>query len=378
MEQEERDVKALKEAREKVIVRTGIIGIAANLLLSAFKAGVGILSHSIAVVLDAVNNLSDALGSLITVIGTKLSTKKPDAKHPLGHGRAEYITALVVAALVLYAGVTAGVESVKKIITPEQPDYSVWALVIISAAVVVKLVLGLYVRATGKKVNSTALTASGKDALFDSVISLSVLISAVIYLTTGISLEAYLGVAIALVIIKAGVEMLKETIDDILGHRIDREVTEQIKQTLCGFPPVMGAYDLILHEYGPENYIGSVHVEIPDTMTADEIDRLERAIASEVYRKHGVLLAGIGIYSVNTQDDEIRQLRTDVTHLINSHEGVLQIHGFYANRETHTAGADIILDFALPDRDAECAAIRQELAERFPDWDITIVMDIDA
>ena len=377
MANETKDLNELKASREQVIVRTGFIGIGANLLLAGFKAAVGLLSHSIAVILDAVNNLSDALSSLITVIGTKLAGRKPDKKHPLGHGRTEYITALVVAALVLYAGITSGVESVKKIITPEQADYSVWSLVIIGAAVAVKLLLGLYVRATGKKVNSAALTASGKDALFDAVISVSVLVSAVIFMTTGLSLEAYLGVVIAAVIIKAGVEMLMDTINDILGRRTDPELAAAIKKTLTADPHVSGAYDLILHEYGPENHIGSVHVEIPDTMTADEIDLLERKLSADVYTAHGVILTGIGIYSMNTKDDEVKRLRSEVTHFISSHEGVLQIHGFYVNKEAKTVNLDIILDFALPDREGAYKEIVRGLQEKFPAWTFNTVMDID-
>ena len=377
MAKETKDLNELKASREQVIVRTGFIGIGANLLLAGFKAAVGLLSHSIAVILDAVNNLSDALSSLITVIGTKLAGRKPDKKHPLGHGRTEYITALVVAALVLYAGITSGVESVKKIITPEEADYSVWSLVIIGAAVVVKLLLGLYVRATGKKVNSAALTASGKDALFDAVISVSVLVSAVIFMTTGVSLEAYLGVIIAAVIIKAGIEMLMDTINDILGRRTDPELAAAIKKTLSADPHVNGAYDLILHEYGPEKRVGSVHIEIPDTMTADEIDLLERKLMADVYTAHGVILTGIGIYSMNTKDDEIKRLRSEVTHFVFSHEGVLQIHGFYVNKEAKTVNLDIILDFALPDREATYKEIVCGLQEKFPEWTFNTVMDID-
>ena len=368
----------LNLSRERVIVRTGVVGIAVNLLLVAFKAGVGLLSHSIAVILDAVNNLTDALGSLITVIGGKVSGKKPDRKHPLGHGRFEYISALVVAALVLYAGVTAAVESVKKIITPEKADYSVWSLVIIGTAVLVKLFLGLYVKKTGKRVNSAALTAAGKDALFDAVISVSVLISAVIYLKTWLSLEAYLGVLISAVIIKSGIEMIVETVGDILGRRTEPALSDAIKATLCENEQVYGAYDLILHDYGPELLIGSVHIEIPDTMDAAEIDLLERQLGAEIYKKHGVLLAAIGIYSHNTKDDEIKELRSGVTRLVSAHEGVLQLHGFYANKELKTVNLDVILDFALPDRNASFAAIRAELENAYPDWTFHLTMDIDA
>ena len=190
--------------RNRLIVRTSIIGIVANLFLSAFKAAVGLISNSIAVTLDAVNNLSDALSSVITIIGTKLANRQPDKKHPLGHGRTEYLSAMIVAAIVLYAGITSLVESVKKIIHPEIPDYTVVSLIIIASAVVVKLLLGRYVKAQGQKANSGALIASGEDARFDAILSASVLASAVIFLLTGLSLEAWVGVVISGFIIKSG------------------------------------------------------------------------------------------------------------------------------------------------------------------------------
>jgi len=371
------DIKTLQENREKTIIRTGIIGIIANVFLAGIKAAVGLISNSIAVILDAVNNLSDALSSVITIIGTKLSGKRPDKKHPLGYGRIEYISTLVVAALVLYAGITSGVESVKKIITPEEADYSVRSLVIIASAVVVKLILGLYVKKTGKKVNSGSLIASGSDALFDSIISLSVLVSALIFMFTKVSLEAYLGVVIAVLIIKSGIGMLIETVDDILGKRVEKEYAAEIKKTVCEEKEVYGAFDLLLHSYGPNNYIGSVHVEIPDTMTADEIDLLQRRIAANVYKKHGVALTGIGVYSMNTKDDEIKELRSGITRLVSSHDGVLQIHGFYADKKKKSVNLDIILDFSLEDREAEFALIRNELQTAYPDWTFNLTMDID-
>ena len=213
----------LSDNREKVIVRTSVAGILTNVLLAAFKAVIGVLSHSIAVTLDAVNNLSDALSSVITIIGAKLAGKSPDKKHPLGYGRIEYLSSMIVSAIVLYAGITSLTESVKKIIHPENADYSVISLVIIAVAIAAKLVLGSYVKKQGKKVNSSALVASGSDASFDAILSASVLGSAILFLLTGISLEAYVGVVIAIVIIKAGIEMMIDTLNDILGQRADRK-----------------------------------------------------------------------------------------------------------------------------------------------------------
>ena len=182
--------------RDKIIVRTSIIGILANAFLAAFKAVIGVITGSIAIMLDAVNNLSDALSSVITIIGTKLASKKPSKKHPFGHGRVEYLTAAVISIIVLYAGVTSLVESVKKIIRPETPSYTTVSLVIIAVAVVVKIVLGRYVKGVGEKVKSDSLIASGKDAMFDSIISASTLVAAVIFLLSGLSLEAWLGAVI--------------------------------------------------------------------------------------------------------------------------------------------------------------------------------------
>ena len=371
------DVAEAQGSRDSVIVRTSVIGIVANVFLAGFKAAIGLLSHSIAVTLDAVNNLSDALSSVITIVGTKLAGKQPDRKHPLGYGRIEYLSAMVVAAIVLYAGVTSLVESVKKIIHPETADYSTVSLIIIASAVAVKLLLGRYVKSVGKKVNSGSLVASGSDALFDAILSGSVLLSAIIYLVWGLSLEAWVGAVIAVFIIRSGFEMLSDTLDDILGKRIESDVTNAIKATICQEPQVTGAYDLILHSYGPEDLIGSVHVEVPDTLTADELDAMERRIVHRVFQAHGVVLTGISIYATNTKDPEIAAMRKRVTELVTAHPGVLQIHGFYVNKKNKLMQLDVILDFSLQDRQQTFDAIRAEVSAAYPQYHVVMTMDID-
>ena len=371
-------IEEMQDKRDQVIVRTSVIGIIANVFLAAFKATVGLISNSIAVTLDAVNNLSDALSSVITIVGTKLASKKPDKKHPLGYGRIEYLSAMIVAAIVLYAGITSLVESVKKIIHPEPADYSPVSLIIIASAVVVKLLLGRYVKAQGEKVNSGSLIASGSDALFDAILSASVLLSAIVFLLTGVSLEAYVGVVISIIIIKSGIEMLKDTLDDILGKRVEREFLQEIRKTINEDEAVSGVYDLILHAYGPEKYYGSVHVEVPDTMTADEIDSMDRRIAQNVYMKHGVAMTGISIYSVNTTNDAVKEMRSKVTRMVMSHDGVLQVHGFYVNMEKKTLNLDVILDFDLEDRAGTFKAICDEIQAAYPDYHLQMTMDIDA
>ncbi len=363
--------------REKIIVRTSIIGIAANIMLVAFKAVVGLAANSIAIVLDAVNNLTDALSSAITIIGAKLAGKRPDREHPLGHGRYEYLSAMVIVAIVLYAGITSLIESVKKIISPEVADYSTVTLVIVAAAVIVKILLGRYVSAKGKQVDSNSLVASGKDALFDAAISASVLAAALIYIATGISLEAYVGVIISIVIVKAGIDMLRETLDDILGSRPDADLAKGIKRTVCADPEVLGAYDLLLESYGPDLTIGSIHVEVVDTMTAAEIDALTRRVQAAVLEEHHIALATVGIYSRNTANDEIAEIRSSVTRIAMGHEGVLQMHGFYVDIEHRRLSFDLIIDFAVPNRDELYTHIVEDVKALYPNYQLNIILDRD-
>lgn len=362
--------------RDQIIVRTSIIGIAANVLLAAFKAAIGILSNSIAVTLDAVNNLSDALSSVITIIGARVANKRPDKKHPMGHGRAEYLSAMIVAAIVLYAGITSAVESVKKIIHPETPDYSVLSLVIIAVAVGVKIVLGRYFIQKGREAGSGALEASGADASFDAILSLSVLACAILFKLTGISLEAFVGAVISLVIIKSGIELMRETLDDIIGHRADQETVRSIRQLLIEEPEVRGAYDLFITNYGPERDYASVHLELPDTMNVEDVDLLTRRLQKKVMQKTGVILTGVGVYSYNTKDDEAAKMRSQVTETVLAHDWALQLHAFYADLKEKTIRFDVVFSFDI-DMQEGLEIIRKEVQALYPDYTLQIAPDVD-
>lgn len=371
------NIETIGASREKAIVKTSVIGIITNVFLAGFKAAVGIIANSIAVTLDAVNNLSDALSSVVTIIGAKLGAKAPNKKHPLGYGRIEYLSSMIVAAIVLYAGITSAVESVKKIISPETADYGTVSLIIISVAIVVKLILGQYVKRQGKKHNSGALVASGSDALFDAVLSASVLASAVVYLLWDISLEAYVGAVISVFIIKAGIEMMIDTVNDILGKRSDKQETDRIKNLICDEPEVRGAYDLILFNYGPQKNYASVHIELPDTMSVDEVDRVTRRIETRVYREAGIILTGIGVYSYNTASDESAEMRNAVQKAVLSHDWALQLHGFYADTNKKTMRFDVVLSFDI-DRAEALSVLTKEVQALFPQYSLQIVPDIDA
>lgn len=364
--------------RETAIVRTSAIGIAANVALAAFKAAVGILSNSIAVTLDAVNNLSDAISSIITIVGTKLSNKKADREHPFGHGRIEYITTTIIAAIIMYAGISSFIKSIQGIMDPVTPDYSPLSLVIIAVAVLVKIILGHYVRSVGNRVNSDTLIASGSDALFDATLSTSVLTAALIFIFTKISLEAYVGVIISVFIIKASIELLQGSIKEIIGMRPDAALSTLIYDIVKEDPDAEGVYDLIIHNYGPDRFVGSFHTEVLDTTSAIEIDTMTRRLSTEIYKQTSgkIIIAAIGIYARNTTDNRIVKMRTEVTEMALAHEGVLQVHGFIADIENQFMAFDTVIEFGYDGKQIVHDIIH-EVEAAYPDMNVSVLLDRD-
>ena len=367
----------MKNSREKVVIKTSIISIVSNIVLSLFKAFVGLLANSIAIILDAVNNLSDSLSSIITIVGTKLAGKAPDKNHPFGYGRIEYMTSLIVSAIVLYAGITALTSSIKKIIYPEVADYSTITLVILIAGIIVKFVLGIYVKKKGKEVNSDSLVASGLDAFNDAILSISVLVSAVIYIMFNISLEAYVGVLLSIFIIKSGLELIKDSVNNVLGVRVESNLAKAIKKEIVKEKDVQGVYDLILNDYGPDKYLGSVHIEVADTLLVADVDKISRKITKTILKKYGVILHTIGVYSVNTKDKKIIAARKDIIEIVFSHNGILEMHGFYLDEEEKAISFDIIIDFNIKNQKELYKEIFDEVKNKYKDYKIDITLDVD-
>ena len=360
-------------ARSRRILRTSIVGIVANVLLAAFKAVVGLAANSVAVVLDAVNNLTDALSSVLTIVGVKLAARAPDAKHPFGYGRIEYFSAVTVAALVLAAGAGSLVESVKKIVHPDAPEYGAAALVVVAVAVVAKLLLGRWVSAQGRACNSGALEASGADAISDAAISATTLAGALLVKFAGVNLDGWLGAAISLFILKAGGGMLLEAVGNIMGSRPDAEVSRRIRETIEGVPGVLGAYDLILHNYGPDSAIGSVHVEIDGSLDAAAIHRLTRSVQIAVLDAFRVFLT-VGIYAV---DPARRADRDAIAAAAMRHPGVKAVHGVFFDDARSAVSFDVLVDFTVRDRSALRAAIIADLGGQFPNRSIALNFDTD-
>ena len=362
--------------RSKEIIRVSFTGILANLLLVVIKASVGFAANSTAIILDAVNNLSDAQSSVITIVGTRLARKSADKEHPFGHGRVEYVTSFIIAILVLTAGVSSFKESVEKIISPPVTSYSAATVAVITAGIIAKLFIGSYFIKKGRELNSGSLSASGTDANGDALISFATLISVLVSLVLGIELDGILGAVISAFIIKTGISIVTSTISDIIGVRIDSTLANGIIDTVCSFPGIRGAYDMIIHSYGPEEYLGSLHVEVDDDMTVRELDALTREIVNKVYSKYGVYLT-IGVYASSDTEETTKEIHSAVHEVISGYAAVLQEHGFYLKKEENSVTFDLLVDFSEPDPDKLIDQVRKELEARFPGYTFNINLDKD-
>lgn len=363
--------------RQKVIIRTSIVGIVGNFFLAAFKAFVGILTNSIAIILDAVNNFSDMLSSIVTIVGILLANKAPDRRHPMGHGRYEYLSTAVIAIIIIYIGITAIKESINKIINPDDVTYNALSIIIVAVAVIVKIFIGLYFRKTAKKVDSDSLKASGTDALFDSIISFATIISAVIYLTTGFKTEAYLATIISVLIIRSGLMMLREIFSVIAGERVSPELSKNIKKSVREVPGVKGAFDLMIHDYGTQMIFCSLNIEVEESLTAREIDDISREVRRKVFYGYHIYISSVGIYSINTESEEINKMYRRVKELLSHYDHIIQMHGFHVDEKKREISFDVVLSFDVKNRRAYYLAIKRHLRKTFPKYSINIALDSD-
>ena len=361
--------------RNKNIIKVSILGIIVNLALVGFKMTIGLIVNSIAIVLDAVNNLTDALSSIITIVGTKLSSKKPDKEHPFGHGRIEYFSCIIIVAIILIAGFAFAKESIEKIIHPVLADYSFISLVIIIVATFVKFFFGNYLKKKGKELNSGNLLASGTDSISDSIISFTTFIAAIISIVWRISLEGCLGVIISIIIIKAAIGIRIETIDQMIGTRADSEITNKLKEKILSYEGVLGVYDLILHNYGMNKIIATAHIQVKDDTNAREIHRITRNISVDIFKEYGIILT-LGIYASN-DEGEYREIQEYLNNTIQEYESVSQLHGFYVDEQEKNISFDLIFSFDEKEPEKIIEEIVSKLKEKYPDYNYNVIIDTD-
>ena len=361
--------------REKKIVNASLKGIGMNLFLVIFKAIFGFLANSISIILDALNNFSDMISAVITIIGAKLSNKAPDKEHPFGHGRIEYFSAVIISIIVLTAGIAALRESVLKIIEPVKADYTAITLIVVIVAIIVKLIFAKYVRKIGKEINSQSLVATGADALMDAVLGFSTLIGAIISLVWNLSLEGYIGAVISIFILKSAFDILRETINTMIGERIDPSLSKTIKDKINSYDGVYGTYDLMLHNYGPDRLVGSAHITVKDSMMARDIHGLTRMISEDIFDEYGIILT-LGIYALN-DSKEVSKIKGEIDKIIKAYPDIIGTHGFYINEQIKRMSFDIIFDFKCKEQEKIKSEIKQKIKTKYPDYRTHVQIDTD-
>lgn len=363
--------------RSQKIIQISILGIIANLALSGFKITVGLLSNSIAIVLDAVNNMSDSLSSIVTIIGASFASKGPNKKHPMGHGRAEYLSTAIIGILIVYIGLTALIESIRKIFQPEAVNYNLITVIVVATAIVVKIALGIFVYKRGKKLNSGSLVGSGMDALYDAVISTATLVAIIIFFTAGWQIEAYLAAAISMFIIYSGVKLIWGAFSIILGERANPTITKNIKADIAKIDGVNGAFDLVMHDYGNGLTVASVNIETDHRMIAADIDDLSRQIQKMIYKKYQISVSSVGIYAIDLSNPKVEKLWRKVSEIREKYEHIIEIHGFRVDFDENEISFDVVVAFTAANRVAYYQKFCREIQKEIPDYKVNVVLDAD-
>ena len=371
---ENTDLPSVRNAYGKF---TGIFGIISNIFLFAVKIILGTLTASISITADAINNLSDAGSSSITLFGFKIAGKPADAKHPYGHARMEYISGLIVSCIITSIGFDLFISSIERIITPVETSYSVVSIIILVLSIGVKLYQGIVYRTAGKRINSASLIAASTDSINDVISTSVVVVGSIIGLTTDINLDGWLGLAVALFVVYSGVKLIFETSDPLLGAAPDEELVEKLSEKILSYDGVIGIHDLVVHNYGFGRCFASVHAEVPAEKNIleshDTIDNIE----FDVLKEMNVHLV-IHLDPVETDNHELNVLKAAVQCIIESKDKDISMHDFRAVfGHTHT---NIIFDVNVPfefdiDDDELCNYITKEVKKLDPKYNTVITVD---
>ena len=362
--------------RTGIINRTSILGIVVNVLIAGVKIAAGLLASSVAIVSEGVNNAADALTSVLTMVGTRLAGRHPDAKHPFGYGRIEYLTGLVVAVVIIVSGVQMLIESVKLIFRPEELSISYVSLTIVAVSAVVKFFLGLYTIARGRVAKSDALVGVGLECRGDSYISIITIGVAVVFLLTGVSLDAYAGVVMSAIILKAGVEVLLKIVSELIGRPGEKELATKIYQLVRATPGVVGAADMMLHNYGPNAWSGSVNVEIDHAKSVGEVYAMLHELQLGIMHEEHVTMV-FGVYAVDDDHVETRRIRRTILEYVKAHEHVKSFHAVYLEPGTNRLYCDLVVDYELADWGVLRADFLDYMKAKVPGRDVVLTVETE-
>ena len=363
--------------RNREMVRYNLIGMSVNFVLSVTKFIIGTAANSYAVVLDGFNSLSDLISSFFIIVFSRLSEKRADKDHPFGYGRLEYVSSVLITGLIMFIGVRSIIEAVKNIVSPPaEPDYNIVVILVMSISLVLKVVFGKLMKKKGEELKSESMIMNGADNLSDAYVAISVLFSIVIYKTFGIVIENYLCIVISLLILKTGTDMLKETMNKILGAPADPEFRKKITRMIFMEESVYNVSSLVIHNYGENNCIGSVDIEVDENMKASEIGDLSRRL-KEKAKEMGLTLTSVGV-SGTRADPKADSIRDQIIETAMGHKQIRRVQSITVDFKKREITFAVVHDHGYADKEEDIAILKEELQKLYPKMKIEISSAINA
>ena len=363
-------------SRQGVVIATSALSILVNFLLAGVKIAVGTMVSSIAIVSEGINNASDSASSLLTIVGTRLAEKRPTRAHPFGFGRVEYLTSLIIAVLILFTGGEFLISSVKLVMNPQPVSISYVTLAIIAVSAGVKLWLGAFTSKKGEQVSSGALVAVGQDCKNDSLVSAVTITSALVFLIFHRTVDAWAGIITSGFIIKSGIEVMRDAVGMILGKPADKALADELYKEIRATPGILNAADMMLHNYGPDEYTGSVNIEVDHDKTIGEIYSVIHELQLQIMQKYGVVMV-FGMYAVDSDDPEQGKLRRYIASFVAGREHVVSYHALYLPPDREQIFCDLVVDYDLRDRDSLEADFTKYIKEKYPDCELMLTIETE-
>ena len=364
------------EDRQKRIVRASIIGMLVNLFIAVVKIIVGMAASSLAIISEGMNNAADAGSSFLTLLGTKLSARHPDSKHPFGYGRIEYLTSLTVSVLIMYTGVSLMISSVKGIISPSDMEVSIMAIALVAASAVIKFILSIFIISEAKETESASLAAVGREGRNDSFFSIVTIIASVLYLTMQISIDAWVGALFAVIIIKSGLETMIETLSELIGRPGKKELACQLYKEIRSTKGILNAADMMLHNYGPDSWSGSVNIEIDHKEKLGDIYEYLHELQLRIMHQYHVTLV-FGIYAVNNDRADSKEMRAYIGKFVRSHEHLISYHALYESAKSAVIYLDFVVDYELQDWEGLRTEFTSYMKEKYPENEIELTIETE-
>lgn len=364
------------DGREDIMVMTSGLGIFVNLILATVKVLIGLLASSIAIVSEGVNNAADCLSAVLALVGTKLAGRHPDEKHPFGYGRIEYLVSLIISVSILVTGIEMLISSVKLVFHPRELKISLLAIVIVAVSAAVKFLLGTYTIKMGKKADSNVLVGVGVDGRNDCFASVITLASSLLFLVFHISVDAYAGILVSFLILKAGLDILVDTVSDLIGKPGEHDLAMKIYREIRKTDGVIYAIDMMLHNYGPDAWSGSVNVEIDHKKTVGEVYNILHELQLRIMHDYKVTMV-FGIYAVDNDNAESKELRKKISSFIKTKEHVKSYHAVYLSEEERKLYCDFIVDYRLQDWETLEKEFVAYITEYYPEYEIELTIETE-